>query len=145
MSVESGQVTIRGNRLVVSATNFSLTAAGLATMKSANITGTFKCTNGNYWLQCSYATLTGGNGSSTYGSIDFSATYSNSSAHCIRIKGRSDINFMGRVYTSTAPDASTVYRTRTADLKFITQIDDLGNGNIQWWTTTYSFINGMLT
>lgn len=145
LSVESSQVKITGNRLVVDATNFSLTAAGLATMKSANITGTFKCTNGNYWLQCSYATLTGGNGSSTYGSIDFSATYSNSSAHCIRIKGRSDINFMGKVYTSRTPDAGTVYQTRNETLKFITQIDDLGGGSIRWWTSTYTFINGMLT
>lgn len=145
LSVESGQVTISGNRLVVNATNFSLTASGLATMKSANIKGTFRCENGNYWLQCSYATLTGGNGSSTYGSIDFSATYSNSSAHCIRIKGRSDINLMGKIYTATTPDAGTVYKTRTATIKFITDIWDAGNGAIGWEWTNYTFKNGLLT
>ncbi|MEG0303723.1 phage tail spike protein [Gordonibacter sp.] len=33
----------------------------------------------------------------------------------------------------------------TGDVKRIRQIDDLGNGSIQWWTTTERFINGICT
>lgn len=146
LSVESGQVTISGNRLVVNATNFSLTAAGLATMKGANVNGTFRCTNGSYWLQCSNAVLYGGYDNTTYGSIDFVAIYSDSSMRSIRIRGRNDINLMGRISTATSPDATVLYLGVTDSITVLTDVYYTGNGNeLAREYTTLTFKNGLRT
>lgn len=52
------------------------------------------------------------------------------------------------LYTATnTSDAGTIGYTGKNELKFISRIDDLGNGSIRWWTSTRSlyFINGICT
>lgn len=52
------------------------------------------------------------------------------------------------LYTATnTSDAGTIGYTGENKLNFISSIDDLGNGSIQWWTKTRSlyFINGICT
>lgn len=144
ITAESGRITLSSGRLVITAGNFKLDASGNCTMINANITGTLQSKNGNYYVKMQWGEISGGYSNTEYGSIDFAATYSNSSSHCIRIKGRSDINLMGQIYTSTTPNAGTVYKTRTATIKFITNIWDAGGGSIGWEWTNYTFRNGLL-
>ena len=65
LSVESGQVSIRGNRLVVDATNFSLTADGTLTARNGKFTGTVtgsSISGSSFTSQSAYNSVYIGNG-----------------------------------------------------------------------------------
>lgn len=145
ISVESGQVTIRGNRFVVESTNFTLTAAGIATMNGANVNGKFKNTSGQYFIEIDTAEVRGGSGNKTYGSIDFYGGYSNKDGQCLRLRGYNSIDLMGALHVAKTPGANTVWSTANGTMSVVTQIKDIGNGAIQWWTANYTFTNGILT
>ena len=144
ISTESGAITIKSNRISISSTNFTLTAAGYVTMKGASCQGSFEAKNGDWWIKMSYGEITGGYSSSTYGYIDFNGAYSNTSEHTLRIMGNTCVDIKGKLCTATSWNAETVYTTFTGTRNFITNIRDLGNGGIEWTTTTYTFRNGLM-
>lgn len=144
ISQEAGKITISSNRLAISSTNFTLTAAGYVTMKGASCQGTFEAMNGQWFIKMAYGEITGGYGSTTYGYIDFAGAYNNSSARTLRLRGNSRVDIMGKLYTATTYNAATVYETFTGTRRFITNIRDLGDGAIEWTWNDYSFKNGLM-
>ena len=144
ISTESGAITIKSNRISISSTNFTLTAAGYVTMKGASCQGSFEAKNGDWWIKMSYGEITGGYSGSTYGYIDFNGAYNNTSEHTLRIMGNTCVDIKGKLCTATSWNAGTVYTTFTGTRNFITEIRDLGNGGIEWTTTTYTFRNGLM-
>ena len=144
ISAESSSISIKSNRISISSTNFTLTAAGYVTMKGANCQGSFEAKNGEWWIRMSYGEISGGYSGSIYGYIDFNGAYSNTSEHTLRIMGNTCVDIKGKLCTATSWNAGTVYTTFTGTRDFITGIRDLGNGGIEWTTTTYTFRNGLL-
>lgn len=146
ISAESGSINIKSNRISISSTNFTLTAAGYATMKGATISGSLTTGNtSSWWNKVSNATITGGYGSSTYGTIDFAGGYSNNSAHTLRLRGNSRIDLMSsRICVGSSYNAGTVYEAFSGSRNFITRIQDNGGGSITWWTASYEFKNGIM-
>ena len=145
LSVESGQISIKGNRFVVEATNFNLTAAGIATMNGANINGTFTATSGQYFAEVRNAEIRGGYGDTTYGRIDFHGGYSNSDGRCLRIRGYNSIDLMGKLHTAVEPNANWVYWGGNGTVQIVTEIWGAGDGSIGWRTSTLTFMNGIMT
>lgn len=144
ISAESSSISIKSNRISISSTNFTLTAAGYVTMKGASCQGSFEAKNGEWWIRMSYGEISGGYSGSIYGYIDFNGAYSNTSEHTLRIMGNTCVDIKGKLCTATSWNAGTVYTTFTGTRDFITGIRDLGNGGIEWTTTTYTFRNGLL-
>lgn len=144
ISQEAGSISIRSNRISITSTNFTLTASGYVTMKGASCQGTFEAKNGSWFIKMAYGEITGGYGSTTYGYIDFAGAYNNSSARTLRLRGNSRVDIMGTLYTATSYNAGTVWEAYTGTRKFITDIQDIGNGAIQWSWVNYSFKNGIM-
>lgn len=144
ISAESGSISIKSNRISISSTNFTLTASGYVTMKGASCQGSFEAKNGDWWIKMSYGEITGGYSGSTYGYIDFNGAYNNTSEHTLRIMGNTCVDIKGKLCTATSWNAGTVYTTFTGTRNFITGIRDLGGGEIEWTTTTYTFKNGLM-
>lgn len=124
---------------------FSVNSYGRLACTNANVSGTL--TGGTYgdgyWFRLtSGGALTGGYNNSTYGTIDTSARQGiigSGTYNGLRISGGIlDLN-VTRItsrWTATATSTST---------SFISRIDDLGGGSIQWWTSSMSFENGLMT
>ena len=144
ISAESGSISIKSNRISISSTNFTLTASGYVTMKGASCQGSFEAKNGDWWIKMSYGEITGGYSGSTYGYIDFNGAYNNTSEHTLRIMGNTCVDIKGKLCTATGWNDRTVYTTFTGTRNFITGIRDLGGGEIEWTTTTYTFKNGLM-
>lgn len=144
ISTEAGAINIKSNRISITSTNFTLTAAGYVTMKGASCQGTFEAINGSWFVKLSYGEITGGYGSTTYGYIDFAGAYTNSKERTIRIRGNSRVDIMGKLYTATSYNAGTVWEAFTGTRKFIVDIQDLGDGAIQWSWINYDFKNGIM-
>lgn len=144
ISQEAGSISIKSNRISITSTNFTLTAAGYVTMKGASCEGIFEAKNGSWFIKMASGEITGGYGSTTYGYIDFAGAYSNSSARTLRVRGNSRVDIMGKLYTATTYNAGTVWEAFTGTRRFITSIKDLGNGSIQWSWTDYEFKNGIM-
>ena len=92
----------------------------------------------------SYGEITGGYSGATYGYIDFNGAYNNTSEHTLRIMGNTCVDIKGKLCTATSWNAGTVYTTFTGTRDFITKVRDLGSGEIEWTTTTYTFKNGLM-
>ncbi len=144
ISQEAGSITIKSNRLKIESTNFSLTASGYVTMKGASCEGTFSAKNGDWYIEMSSAEIRGGYKGTQYGYIDFYGGYNNTEEKTLRIAGNTCVDIKGKLSTARGYSDGTVWNTKNGDVKFITDIKDIGNGNIQWTWTTYSFVNGML-
>ena len=144
ISAESGSISIKSNRISISSTNFTLTASGYVTMKGASCQGSFEAKNGDWWIKMSYGEITGGYSGATYGYIDFNGAYNNTSEHTLRIMGNTCVDIKGKLCTATSWNAGTVYTTFTGTRDFITKVRDLGSGEIEWTTTTYTFKNGLM-
>ena len=144
ISTESGAISIKSNRISITSTNFTLTASGYVTMKGASCQGTFEAKNGSWFIKMASGEITGGYGSTTYGYIDFAGAYNNSSARTLRLRGNSRVDIMGKLYTATTYNADTVWETFTGTQKIITNIRDIGDGEIEWTWTNFTFRNGMM-
>lgn len=151
VNVDASTFRIQATKLSWSSTYSSLSESGILKCSSAELKGTMKCgSDSGYWVQLSGSgKITGGYGSSQYGYIDYSGSFRNIStgatSHGIQIQGgglRISTNRISVAATSNVDTVATYGGTGSQD--FIYRIDDLGGGSIQWWTTTLSFINGLM-
>lgn len=60
------------------------------------------------------------------------------------MRGDSRVDIMGKLYTATTYNAGTVWETFTGTQKIITNIRDIGGGEIEWTWTNFTFRNGMM-
>ena len=151
--IEQSASTIRlkASKIAWSSTYSSMSEAGELKCTSAEISGTFMCGYKNgYWTKLtSSGKMTGGYGDSQYGYIDYSASAKNlvtGAVHYgLQIQGgclRISVNELATRQTS---DRDTVaYIGATRSLKYISKIEDIGNGAIRWTTSSVNFENGLL-
>ena len=118
---------------------------------SAELSGTFMCGSySRYWTELtSFGKMVGGYGSSQYGYIDYTASAKNLATgvthYGIQIQGgclRISVDELATRQTSNVDTVAYIGATRS--LSYISEIKDIGNGAIQWTTTTVNFENGLL-
>lgn len=151
VNIDASNFRVQATKLSWKSTYSEMSESGILKCTNAELKGTLRAgsTNG-YWVELSGSgKLTGGYGSSQYGYIDYSGSFRNIStgatSHGIQIQGgglRISTNRISAAATSNV-DTTATYGG-TGDQDFIYRIDDLGNGSIQWWTTTLTFINGLM-
>lgn len=151
VNIDASTFRVQATKLSWKSTYSEMSESGILKCSNAELKGTLRAgsTNG-YWIELSGSgRLTGGYGSSQYGYIDYSGSFRNIStgatSHGIQIQGgglRISTNRISVAATSNVNTTATY--GGTGDQDFIYKIDDLGNGRIQWWTTTLSFINGLM-
>lgn len=125
-------------------TRFTVNSSGYLECTNANVSGTI--TGGTYqsgyWMRLSSAgVLTSGYGTTTYGTIDCSARTAvtgGATYNGLRISGDSlDLN-VTRMFSKSYATA------RSCTMTYISKIRDLGNGGLEWTTSTVDFENGLM-
>lgn len=151
VNIDASNFRVQATKLSWKSTYSEMSESGLLKCNNAELKGTLKAgSTSGYWVELSSSgRLTGGYGSSQYGYIDYSGSFRNIStgatSHGIQIQGgglRISTNRISAAATSNV-DTTATYGG-TGDQDFIYRIDDLGGGQIQWWTTTLTFINGLM-
>lgn len=130
---------------------FKVDTSGNLTATSATIEGTIKAgSSSGYWVKLnSSGEMTGGYGSSQYGYVDFSAScydVNNGNTYrgvqiqggCLRISTR-----IITVARSTSTSTTTT-EGGNGTLRYVSKIEDNGDGSISWTTTSVQFINGIM-
>ena len=151
--IEQNASTIRlkASKIAWSSTYSSMSEAGKLKCTSAEISGTFMCGSDNgYWTKLtSSGKMTGGYGSTQYGYIDYSASARNVDTgvthYGIQIQGgclRISVDEMATRQTSNTSTLAYIGATRS--FQYISKIENIGNGAIQWTTSTVNFENGLL-
>lgn len=129
----------------------SMSEDGKLKCTSAELSGTFMCGSySRYWTELtSLGKMAGGYGDSQYGYIDYTASAKNlatgATHYGIQIQGgclRISVDEFATRQTSNID--ATAYIGATRSLSYISEIKDIGNGAIQWTTTTVNFENGLL-
>ena len=129
----------------------SMSEDGKLKCTSAELSGTFMCGSySRYWTKLtSFGKMVGGYGSSQYGYIDYTASAKNLATgvthYGIQIQGgclRISVDELATRQTSNVDTVAYIGATRS--LSYISEIKDIGNGAIQWTTTTVNFENGLL-
>ena len=129
----------------------SMSEDGKLKCTSAELSGTFMCGSySRYWTELtSFGKMVGGYGSSQYGYIDYTASAKNLATgvthYGIQIQGgclRISVDELATRQTSNVDTVAYIGATRS--LSYISEIKDIGNGAIQWTTTTVNFENGLL-
>lgn len=151
VNIDASTFRVQATKLSWKSTYSEMSESGILKCSNAELKGTLKAGSGSgYWVELSGSgKLRGGYGSSEYGYIDYSGSFRNIStgatSNGIQIQGgglRISTNRISVAATSNVNTTATY--GGTGDQDFIYRIDDLGNGRIQWWTTTLSFINGLM-
>ena len=151
--IEQNASTIRlkASKIAWSSTYSSMSEAGKLKCTSAEISGTFMCgSDSGYWTKLtSSGKMTGGYDSTQYGYIDYSASARNVDTgvthYGIQIQGgclRISVDEMATRQTSNTSTLAYIGATRS--FQYISKIENIGNGAIQWTTSTVNFENGLL-
>lgn len=151
VNIDASTFRVQATKLSWKSTYSEMSESGVLKCTNAELQGTLKAgsTNG-YWVELSSAgKLTGGYGSSQYGYIDYSGSFRNiqtgATSNGIQIQGGGLRISTNRISVAATSNVSTTATYGgTGDQDFIYRIDDLGGGSIQWWTTTLTFINGLM-
>lgn len=133
-------------------------------MTANNITanGTFRCGYSRYYTllnsigqMSGYRTKSGASSATQVGYVDFSASMldlsDNTTKYGLQFQAEGSVRISSpKVSVSNSSNTSVTTThglTKDATLKYISSIEDLGNGSIRWWTSTRSidFINGFCT
>ena len=144
-------IRMKATTLAWSSTYSSMSKDGKLKCTSADISGTFLCgSTSGYWTKLnSSGQMTGGYGSTQYGYIDYSASAKNldngNVYHGLQIQGGClRISVYELSTRKTTNISTTAYIGATRSLSYISNIRDLGNGAIEWTTTTVNYENGLL-
>ena len=144
-------IRMKATTLAWSSTYSSMSEDGKLKCTSADISGTFLCgSTSGYWTKLnSSGQMTGGYGSTQYGYIDYSASAKNldngNVYHGLQIQGGClRISVYELSTRKTTNISTTAYIGATRSLSYISNIRDLGNGAIEWTTTTVNYENGLL-
>ena len=144
-------IRMKATTLAWSSTYSSMSENGKLKCTSADISGTFLCgSTSGYWTKLnSSGQMTGGYGSTQYGYIDYSASAKNldngNVYHGLQIQGGClRISVYELSTRKTTNISTTAYIGATRSLSYISNIRDLGNGAIEWTTTTVNYENGLL-
>ena len=152
--IETGIISDRLGR-----NTWNLTTGALATnyMTATNIdaSGTFECGSASNLLRLVSGEIRGLENGTQIGVIDFSShmTDVNTGARTtgLQLTGSNHIRvttpLISAASSSSESTTSTHAITKEATLHYISQIDDLGDGRIQWWNATRSidFVDGFCT
>ena len=152
--IETGIISDRLGR-----NTWNLNTGALATnyMTATNIdaSGTFECGSASNLLRLVSGEIRGLENGTQIGVIDFSSHMIdvNTGARTtgLQLTGSNHIRvttpLISAASSSSESTASTHAITKEATLHYISQIDDLGDGRIQWWNATRSidFVDGFCT
>lgn len=148
---KASSIRLKATTISWSSTYSSMSSSGILKCSSAELRGTMKCgSDSGYWVKLeSTGRLTGGNSSTQYGYIDYSASAYNTSTGVthkgIQIQGgclRISVNELATRRTSNT--STLAYVGATGTFRYISRIDDNGDGTITWWNSTVSFENGLM-
>lgn len=126
-------------------------------MKASNIdaSGTFECGTSSNLLRLINGEIQGIENGVQIGAVDFSAHMRNISTGQIttglQLTGNNHIRITTPLISAAASSSesttTTHALTKSCTLHYISKIDDLGDGRIQWWNTTrsISFVDGFCT
>lgn len=151
VNIDASTFRVQATKLSWKSTYSEMSESGILKCSNAKLKGTLKAgSDSGYWVELSGSgKLRGGYRSSEYGYIDYSGSFRNISTGAtlngIQIQGgglRISTNRISVAATSNVSTTATYGGTGSQD--FIYRIDDLGGGSIRWWTTTLSFINGLM-
>lgn len=144
-------IRMKATTLAWSSTYSSMSENGKLKCTAADISGTFLCgSTSGYWTKLnSSGQMTGGYGNTQYGYIDYSASARNvdngNVYHGLQIQGGCLRISVYELSTRKTTNISTLaYIGATRSFSYISNIRDLGNGAIEWTTTTVNFENGLL-
>lgn len=144
-------IRMKATTLAWSSTYSSMSENGKLKCTAADISGTFLCgSTSGYWTKLnSSGQMTGGYGNTQYGYIDYSASARNvdngNVYHGLQIQGGCLRISVYELSTRKTTNISTLaYIGATRRFRYISNIRDLGNGAIEWTTTTVNFENGLL-
>lgn len=144
-------IRMKATTLAWSSTYSSMSENGKLKCTAADISGTFLCgSTSGYWTKLnSSGQMTGGYGNTQYGYIDYSASARNvdngNVYHGLQIQGGCLRISVYELSTRKTTNVSTLaYIGATRSFRYISNIRDLGNGGIEWTTTTVNFENGLL-
>lgn len=148
---KADSIRLKASRLSWESTFSSMSSAGILKCTSAELQGTMKCGyDAGYWIELAgTGRLTGGYGSSRYGYIDYSASSRNVDTgvtyNGIQVQGgcmRISVNQLSTRKSSNTSEMAYIGATGT--LKYISKIQDNGDGTITWWNSSVSFENGLM-
>lgn len=151
-NLSTGALTMTKGSINIGSGKFKVDTSGNLTATSATINGTiFSGSSSGYWIKTtSDGKLAGGNGSTQYGYLDYSAYVhdisDNSYYSGIQIQGQilriatSKIS----VYRGTSTSATST-NCGTGSIDYISKIQSNSDGSITWWTSSISFTNGLMT
>lgn len=144
VNVDASNFRVQATKLSWKSTYSEMSESGILKATSVDLSGSLKAGGSGYWVKLDpLGKLTGGYGNSTYGYIEYSAVYTDGSHGIIESANIIELDtYCLATKRSTTPGSATQGGTGYQD--FIYQIDDLGEGRIQWWTTTLHFINGLM-
>lgn len=144
VNVDASKFRVQATKLSWKSTYSEMSESGRLKATSVDLSGSLKAGGSGYWIKLDpIGRLTGGHGNSTYGFIDYSAVYTDGSHGIIASSNiiELDTYCLATKRSTTSGDAT---QGGTGYQDFIYQIDDLGGGRIQWWTTTLHFVNGLM-
>ena len=148
-NLSTGALTMKKGSIDIGNGTFKVTTAGALTATSANIEGEFKA-GSTYWIKLnSSGELAGGSGNSQYGFIDYSASCvdvdSGQTYRGIQIQGGC-LRISTRIITVARSTSTSTTTTEGGNgtLKYISKIENNGDGTITWYNSTVQFINGIM-
>lgn len=144
VNVDASNFRVQATKLSWKSTYSEMSESGILKATSVDLSGSLKAGGSGYWVKLDpLGKLTGGYGNSTYGYIEYSAVYTDGRHGIVESANIIELDtYCLATKRSTTPGGATQGGTGYQD--FIYQIDDLGEGRIQWWTITLHFINGLM-
>lgn len=148
---KADSIRLKASKIAWSATYSSMSESGILKCTSAQLKGSMKCGyDSGYWVELAGSgRLTGGYGSTQYGYIDYSASATDVDTGAryngLQVQGgcmRISVNQLATRKTSNT--GTLAYIGATGTFKYISKIQDNGDGTITWWNSTVSFENGLM-
>ena len=148
---KADSIRLKASKIAWSATYSSMSESGILKCTSAELKGSMKCGyDSGYWVELAGSgRLTGGYGPTQYGYIDYSASATDVDTGAryngLQVQGgcmRISVNQLATRKTSNT--GTLAYIGATGTFKYISKIQDNGDGTITWWNSTVSFENGLM-
>lgn len=141
--VDASAIRLKATTIQWDSTYSSLTQTGKLTATSVNLSGTMKCgTDTSYWIKMASGQITGGYGSNTYGTIDYSATYTGSGSnwHGLWMKSYCTVIYTNVLGISRSYSSSSSTRGYTGSCR-VTY--NMNSDMTSCMSGTLEFINGI--
>ena len=148
---KADSIRLKASKIAWSAAYSSMSESGILKCTSAELKGTMKCGyDSGYWVELAGSgRLTGGYGSTQYGYIDYSASATDVDTgvkyNGLQVQGgcmRISVNQLATRKTSNV--GTLAYIGATGAFKYISKIQNNGDGTITWWNSTVNFENGLM-